>query len=271
MSASAVKWARKQVVEDRSMRQILDAIAKLAKGSVCEVLQSKIWGEAGLKERAARNALNLLEEFKMIDRSRRSDWAKLGRPADTIRLSVERNFHLTKETIMSARSSGPTGTHAWDQPAEDAGAPKHQNADPLYKARARSVLVETSTKSISISTRVRFDGQRKKWRAALTVLALTMELGRFDTEDEAEAYAVQSEADVRRTSTMKAGTPSFPIFDPSKANIDAPELGAWLFGDDIATDDESGAGEASALGQGTKFLAGLGGAHERPEYDAARA
>ncbi|MDP9572680.1 UNVERIFIED_ORG: hypothetical protein J2W66_003173 [Agrobacterium larrymoorei] len=32
-----------------------------------------------------------------------------------------------------------------------------------------------------------------------------------------------------------------------------------------------GAGEASALGQGTKFLAGLGGAHERPEYDAARA
>ncbi|TKV76741.1 hypothetical protein D0C28_14330 [Rhizobium sp. AU243] len=33
----------------------------------------------------------------------------------------------------------------------------------------------------------------------------------------------------------------------------------------------NGAGEASALGQGTKFLAGLGGAHELPEYDAARA
>jgi hypothetical protein len=253
------------------MRQILDAIAKLAKGSVCEVLQSKICEEAGLKERAARNALNLLEEFKMIDRSRRSDWAKLGRPADTIRLSVERNFHLTKETIMASRSSGPTGTHAWDQPAADAGAPKHQNADPLYKARARSVLVETSTKSISISTRVRFDAQRDKWRAALTVSDVTMELGRFDTEDEAVAYAAQSETDVRRNITMKAGTPSFPIVDPSKANIDAPELGAWLFGDDVATDDDPGAGEASALGQGTKFLAGLGGAHEKPEYDAARA
>ncbi|MFB2602829.1 DUF6074 family protein [Rhizobium phaseoli] len=31
------------------------------------------------------------------------------------------------------------------------------------------------------------------------------------------------------------------------------------------------AGEAGALGQGTKFLAGLGGAHEPPEYDAAHA
>lgn len=38
-----------------------------------------------------------------------------------------------------------------------------------------------------------------------------------------------------------------------------------------ATPHGDGAGEASALGQGTKFLAGLGGAHERPEYDAARA
>lgn len=253
------------------MRQILDAIARLAKGSVCEVLQSKIWEEAGLKERAARNALNLLEEFKMIDRSRRSDWAKLGRPADTIRLSVERNFHLTKETIMAVRSSGPTGTHVWDQPAADAGAPKHQNDDPLYKARARSVLVGTSTKSISISTRVRFDGQRGKWRAALSVLAVTMELGRFDTEEEAAAYAAQSESDVRRNVVGKAGTPSFPIIDPSKAKLDAPAVGAWLFGEDDDAPCEDGAGEASALGQGTKFLAGLGGAHEKPEYDAARA
>lgn len=253
------------------MRQILDAIARLAKGSVCEVLQSKIWEEAGLKERAARTALNLLEEFQMIDRSRRADWAKLGRPADTIRLSVERNFHLTKGKIMASRSSGPTGTSTRDQPAADAGAPKLEKADPLYKARARSVLVETSTKSISISTRVRFDGQRKKWRAALTVLDVTMELGRFDTEAEAVAYADQSESDARRNVEMKAGTPSFPIIHPSKAKIDAPAIGAWLFGDDDEETCENGAGEASALGQGTKFLAGLGGAHGKPEYDAARA
>ncbi|WP_139790609.1 hypothetical protein [Rhizobium rhizosphaerae] len=32
-----------------------------------------------------------------------------------------------------------------------------------------------------------------------------------------------------------------------------------------------GAGKAGALGQGAKLLAGLGGAHETPEYDAARA
>ena len=171
---------------------------------------------------------------------------------------------------MAARSSGPTGTSSWDQQAADAGAPTHENDEPLYKARARSVLVETSTKSISISTRVRFDAQRGKWRAALTVSGVTMELGRFEMEEEAAAYAAQSEQDVRRNLTMKSGTPSFPIIDSSKANIDAPELGAWLFGEDVAASGD-GAGEASALGQGTKFLAGLGGAHERPEYDAARA
>lgn len=33
----------------------------------------------------------------------------------------------------------------------------------------------------------------------------------------------------------------------------------------------AGAGAAGALGQGTKFLAGLGGAHESPEYVAAHA
>ena len=32
-----------------------------------------------------------------------------------------------------------------------------------------------------------------------------------------------------------------------------------------------GVGVAGTLGQGTKFLAGLGGAHERTEYDATRA
>ncbi|ANL55088.1 hypothetical protein AMC82_CH03930 [Rhizobium phaseoli] len=45
-----------------------------------------------------------------------------------------------------------------------------------------------------------------------------------------------------------------------------------LTGDRIESIPNSdGAGEAGALGQGTKFLAGLGGAHETPEYDAAHA
>ncbi|WP_392711124.1 DUF6074 family protein [Rhizobium ruizarguesonis] len=45
-----------------------------------------------------------------------------------------------------------------------------------------------------------------------------------------------------------------------------------LKGEKIATLARGyGAGGAGALGQGTKFLAGLGGAHERPEYDAAHA
>lgn len=40
---------------------------------------------------------------------------------------------------------------------------------------------------------------------------------------------------------------------------------------DSAAQYGCGAGAAGALGRGAKLLAGLGGAHETPEYDAARA
>lgn len=85
-----------------------------------------------------------------------------------------------------------------------------------------------------------------------------MDLGRFDEKEHAEAFAAQAEADVRRTSTMKAGTPSFPAVSPSKAKLDAPSLGAWLFGDDDEQTCENGDGEAVALGQGAKLLGGCG-------------
>ena len=94
-----------------------------------------------------------------------------------------------------------------------------------------------------------------------------MELGRFDTKSEAEEYAEGQMSEVVRTSTAKAGTPAFPKIDPSKASINAPELGAWLFGDECEEISE-GAGKAGALGQGTKLLAGLGGAHEQTEFHA---
>ncbi len=271
MSASAVKWASRQTIEDRTLKDVLRVLAAFAKNDVCQKLQPQIADAAGIKERAARNALLALEGFGLIQRSRRLDWAKRGRPADTIKLSTNRDFCITKEMIMAARSMGPTGISSWDQPAPNAGAPTHENGGSLYKERARSVLVETFTKPLSVSTRVRFDGQREKWRASVTAAGITMELGRFDGRGEAEDYADQSEKDICRTSSMKAGTPSFPIIDPSKANLDAPHIGTWLFGCDGEEPDENGAGEASALGQGTKFLAGLGGAHDLTEYDAGRA
>lgn len=277
MSASAVKWAKRQMIEDRTMTAVLAAIARLARNDVCEATQSQVADAAGIKERAARTSLSILEASEVIVRSRRQDWAKRGRSADSIRLSLDRDFHLTKEFIMGKRSMGPTGTecrmNAWDQPAPDAGAPTVENGGSLYKARTRSVLSPTSphsSSSLPCSTRVRFDRQRGKWRASITVAGVTMELGRFDTEEEAIEYAAIQSDEVSRNSTGQGHAPRVPMIDPSKAKMTAPHIGAWLFGDEGAATAE-GSGEADALGQGAKLLAGLGGAHERTEYDAAPA
>ncbi|APO67245.1 hypothetical protein IE4872_CH01603 [Rhizobium gallicum] len=62
--------------------------------------------------------------------------------------------------------------------------------------------------------------------------------------------------------------------DPSlqKQMTGEPTVILSMKGETIATLRRGdGAGEAGVLGQGTKFLAGLGGAHETPEYDAAHA
>ncbi|WP_156379255.1 hypothetical protein [Rhizobium sp. Root149] len=277
MSASAVKWAKRQTVDDRTVTAVLLAIARLAKGNVCASTQGAIACEANLKERSVRSALSCLEHFQMIRRDRRQNWTKKGRAADFITLALDQDFNITKENIMSHRSMGPTGTESgktqWDQPARHAGAPMNENEHPPYRVRARSVVVDSSPSSsflsVSVSTRVRYERGRDKWRASITAYGVTMELGRFDTKSEAEEYAEGQMNEVIRTSTAKAGTPAFPKFDPSKANLNAPDLGRWLFGYE-GEDDSEGAGEAGASGQGTKFLAGMGGAHEPTEFYAAR-
>jgi hypothetical protein len=251
-------------------------IAEADKKGVCEISQPTIAMRSGLKDRAVRNAVLLLESFEVITRQRNRNWSKRGRAADVIALATDRDFTLTKDKIMSFRSMGPTGTRcriiAADQPAPDAGAPTKKNAPTVYKERARSVEIEISVgkSSFPCSTRVRFDRGRAKWRALLTVSGITMDLGRFDTQAEADAYACQAEADVRRTSTAKVGAPSFPLVSFSRAKMIAPTLGGWLFGDESES-SSNGAGAAGALGQGAKLLAGLGGAHGSTEYDAARA
>ncbi|RVT80194.1 hypothetical protein EM858_04150 [Agrobacterium sp. CNPSo 2736] len=245
---------------------------------VAEIKQQDVANKTGLSRRTVIRSMATLERLMVLSKSKQVAYAKRGRPADLVTLSINQDFTLTKESIMSAKE--------WDQSDKmslnsepDLGdkmslGPEEENSPAIYIDRARNVLVESSplksSSSVSVSTHVRFDRGRLKWRATIKAMGVTMDLGRFDTEDETKAYADQSEADVRRTSTMKAGTPSFPVIDPSKAKLVAPAIGAWLFGDDEEEHDDNSAGEASALGQGTKFLAGMGRAHAPTETDAAR-
>ncbi|MGV2049302.1 hypothetical protein ACQZ48_04390 [Agrobacterium sp. 22-209-1] len=280
MSTTATTWLKRQVIPDRTLMAILKVLSRCADDvGACGITREELADRLDVAERTARRGITALETLGLVSRSRRQASERRGRAADLICLKLDHDFTLTKEQIMGAKRMGPTGQNVLlnvgDQPDILTAGPKEKISPALYKERARSVIVESSPlnspSSLVVSTHVRFDRGRSKWRATITAMGVTMDLGRFDTEDEAKAYADQSEADVRRTSTMKAGTPSFPVIDPSKAKLDAPAIGAWLFGDDEEDNCENGAGEASALGQGTKFLAGLGGAHEPTEYDAARA
>ncbi|MBB4407075.1 hypothetical protein [Agrobacterium radiobacter] len=259
---------------------ILKVLSRCADDAgACGITREDLADRLDVAERTARRGITALETLGIVSRSRRQASERRGRAADLISLKLDHDFTLTKEQIMRAKRMGPTGQNVLlnvgDQPDKMSTGPKEENPLALYKERARSVMVKSSPlhlpSSLVVYTHVRLDRARSKWRATITTMGVTMDLGRFDTEVEAKAYADQAEADVRRTSTMKAGTPSFPVIDPSKAKLNAPDIGTWLFGDDDEEPCENGAGEASALGQGTKFLAGLGGAHERPECDAARA
>ncbi|UXS09221.1 hypothetical protein [Agrobacterium tumefaciens] len=245
---------------------------------VAEIKQQDVANKTGLSRRTVIRSMATLERLMVLSKSKQLAYAKRGRPADLVTLSINQDFTLTKESIMSAKE--------WDQSDKmslnsepDLGdkmslGPKEENSPAIYIDRARGVLVESSplksSSSLSVSTHVRFDRGRSKWRATITAMGVTMDLGRFDIEEDANVYAAQSEVDVRRTASMKAGMPSFPVIDPLKEKMDAPDIGPWLFGDDDAEDCENSAGEASALGQGTKFLAGMGRAHAPAETDAAR-
>lgn len=283
MSSEATKWAKRQVIEDRTLSDLLSALARSAEdGGRCKVTQAKLATNIGVTDRTVRNLLPILESFGLITRARQQVVQKRGRAADLLILTIGRDFTLTKEKIMGAKRVGPTGKdfrlNDRDQPEKISTGPKAENDASLYIARTRGVLVDgspsESSRNVSVSTHVRFDRGRSKWRASITADGVTMDLGRFDSEAEATAFAAQAEQDVRRTSSMKAGSPSFPVVSPSKAKLDAPFLGAWLFGGDHAEPCDDGEREAVAVGQGTKFLAGVWGEQpheESSEQDAARA
>ncbi len=282
MSSTALKWAKRQVIEDRRLKDLLSELCRCADDrGLCEITQATIAVSLGITDRTMRNLLPILEDLGVIARTRQQASQKRGRAADRVALSLDEDFTLTKEQIMGVKRMGPTGNifrlNERDQPENISAGPKSENDDRLYRERARGVIVGISPpeshSSVSVSTHVRFDRGRSKWRASIKVDGVTMDLGRFDSQQEADAFAGQAEADVRRTSQYKAGTPSFPVIPPSKANMTSPALGHWLFGDDDAQSEvESDGGVAVVSGQGATLLAGCGAEprEDSSEQEAAR-
>ncbi|MFP5078628.1 hypothetical protein ACLE20_15085 [Rhizobium sp. YIM 134829] len=279
MSRAAKTWLQRQTIEDRTLREILAVLASEADGAGhCEITQAKLAASVGVAERSIRRLLPILEHLGVLTRAHQSGFARRGRAADLVSLSLDRDFTLPKESIMDAKALGPTGQNVLlndgDQPDKMSSGPTDENTTAPYKERARSVVLQSSPSNSpsSCSVHVRFDALRSKWRASIKVDKVTMELGRFDTEAEAVEFADNAKADVVRTWPAKAGTPSDPVIAPHLKSLDAPNIGAFLFGDDDEATNDDGSGEADAPGRGTKFLAGFGvEPHDPLHPDAARA
>lgn len=106
MSKEARAWASKQRVDDRTLKLVLGALAWAAdKGTgECRKSQSVIAVEAGIKERAARYSLVVLERLEIITRKPRSK-GKYGRTTDLTILALDRNFDVSRAAIQAVRKT----------------------------------------------------------------------------------------------------------------------------------------------------------------------
>lgn len=241
MSARAKAWWKRQLVEDDTLSAVLKVLAQKADGAgVCAIEQAGIAEAIGKQDRTVRRAMAALESLGVISRKKRCGHGKPGRVADQITLAIETDFAISKEAVAGVKKLGATGHGC----PVGRVAPTNENQAAPYKEHARSVYTQTSTSnpttSLPCSTRVWPEHDRGKWRARLTFSGLGMDLGRFDDEEEARAFADAS-MECARHSFVAPGTPMVPRISQKLKAMSAPELGAFLFGDDGSQEQEAAA------------------------------
>jgi hypothetical protein len=157
MSKEALKWAASQRVDDRTLKLVIGALAFTAdKGSgECRKSQAVIATEAGVKERAVRYALVVLERLEIIARKPRSK-GKYGRTTDLIVLALDRNFDISRAAIQAVRKSLQPAPRAGKsescnrhgvplQPAPRAGEYNTGDTELPYQVRVSSYVEGSST------------------------------------------------------------------------------------------------------------------------------
>ena len=103
MSKAAKEWAHRQNIADGAMKPVLVELAYLHQ-EAREIFPSQAYlaQATGNSERTVREALRLLEIFKVIARKPRSKGAR-GRTSDLFTLALDRNFDLSREAIAAVR------------------------------------------------------------------------------------------------------------------------------------------------------------------------
>lgn len=126
MSKKARDWAHSLSIDDGAMKPVLMELAYIHQdGKPLFPSQDHLARATGNSERTVRDALRLLQHFKIISRKARSNGAG-GRTSDEFTLSIGETFSLSRKQIaetrkaLSNRRNLPLAS-ANSQPAKSAG------------------------------------------------------------------------------------------------------------------------------------------------------
>lgn len=131
MSKEAMQWAGAQRVSDITLSTVLKALAYFANRGTAECCKSQgeIAREIGASVRTVRHALAVLERLEIISRRARSNGFS-GRTTDAVKLSIDRNFDVSKGAIVAIRKAL--------QPAKSAVSKENCNRQNLPLQPAKS-------------------------------------------------------------------------------------------------------------------------------------
>lgn len=240
MGVATLRWVRRQKIKDETLSAVLLALADAAETTgTCDLSQDAIAKRSGLKERACRNALSMLSALGVIRRQRRGRAAEGGRLPDLITFPLEQQFEIDRETIRMCRKGSEYNRH------QDAGKvagisgtvpviPESKNDGGPYIARARASSANVGGLISPAGARgsVWLEKASGQWRARLHYEGLTLELGRHECRELAEAECRVHFADIEHASSTKTGTPREPKINPDLESLQGEALCDFLFGKD---------------------------------------
>ncbi len=228
MSQHERNWLKRQQIDDKALKEILEGLVAVADNGVCQITQMRLAKKVGMSDRNIRRCLTVLEALGIIDRSKQTEWGKKGRSTDLIFLSVDRDFNLSKETISAAKSgNGLTGQmSSVTQEALTGQMSAAPTSSSLYRYNTSKSVGDSSV----CTGRVFYEKGRELWRAKLKFEGLDLDLGRHETEDLAWAEINVAIHDIEFALAHPVGTPVNPKINSSLKSISGKALCDFLVG-----------------------------------------
>ncbi len=256
MSKPARDWLKRQKIDDKGLMSILGVLASVEQDGVCQITQPRIAEKMDVADRTVRRLLATLEALGVVHRSKQSEWGKRGRASDLIYLSLDLDFNISREAILSAKSGdGLTGQNG--QCPNGHFAAKLSGA-PTTSHIMKRIYGKDGAEIHSCVGRVFFENDRQLWRAKLKLDGVELDLGRHEARDLAEAEIYVSIQEIEFTVAHPAGTPIHPKINPSLQDLQGASLADFLFG----TDQKRASRAADRMGSGRSSPSGVQG--QRP-------